>query len=106
MSNLIHCDGPGCDKTKNRDIEPRMCDTPWLHLEQGDRTPVLDFHSQGCLAAWVGGTRPAQTGTRTPEAGTPGDQPCTCRRAKADPHSKADHEAYPQLCDTTTVDGR
>lgn len=50
MSNLIHCDGPGCDKTKP--IQSRLCDNAWLMVEQGDVEPPRDFCSRACLAAW------------------------------------------------------
>ncbi|WP_157432592.1 hypothetical protein [Aeromicrobium sp. Root472D3] len=34
MSNLIHCDGANCAKTKAVRDEPRLCAPGWLMLEQ------------------------------------------------------------------------
>lgn len=96
MSNLIHCDGSGCDKTKSPTLDQRMCDTPWIHVDQGHGAAERDFCSKECLTNWS---------TGKPRAATDAE-PCTCHAAKDQPHSKAEHQAYPQLCDTTTVDGR
>lgn len=54
MSALVHCDGPGCDKTKSAAFEDRrLCDPDWMMLEASDRN--YDFHSEECLARWVTG---------------------------------------------------
>lgn len=50
MSNLVHCDGPNCDNTEPD--QRRLCDAPWLRVEQGGGEPALDFCSRACLAAW------------------------------------------------------
>jgi hypothetical protein len=89
MSNLIHCDGPDCDQTA-------LCAPDWIRVRQGQMEPVRDFCSRTCLAAWSSG-QPRAGGMAQLDG-----QPCTCHRAQADPHTKAEHRAYP----TTTVDGR
>lgn len=93
MSNLIHCDGPDCEQTKPLAGSRRLCDGDWLMLEQGEALPNLDFHSRACLAAW-------SSLLCSPGIPRPYDQPCTCHRAHTNPHTKADHQAYP-----TAVDG-
>lgn len=116
MSKLIHCDGPGCDQTKDATVGVvvrQLCEPDWLTLERdGVR---LDFHDDRCLANWTTGKPRATTdrGDRpclcTPHAnhtvaqhnGGTDDQPCTCHAAKDRPHTKAQHQAYP-----TVVDGR
>jgi hypothetical protein len=94
MSNLIHCDGPDCDQALNPDdpTDDRLCVGPWIQVGQAGH-PRLDFCSQACLAAWSS-DRPRAGGTAQLDG-----QPCTCHRAQADPHTKAEHQAYP------TVDG-
>lgn len=52
MSNLIHCDGPDCERTQNPDVDRRaLCQLPWLTLEQGDDR--YDFHHRDCLVRWA-----------------------------------------------------
>lgn len=97
MSNLIHCDGPGCDETKPD--ERRLCDAPWFHVERDDVERPRDFHSEACMARWaVGGVGDS---ARDVARNVLDNQPCTCHAAQADPHTKAEHQAYP-----TVVDGR
>lgn len=92
MSNLIHCDGPNCDKTKDINEPERLGRPGWLMLEQANG-PTVDFHDRACLTAWSTG-KPAEP--------TVDDRPCTCVRAQQWPHTKAEHQAYPT---STTVDG-
>lgn len=97
MSNLIHCDGPGCDKTTMSDLPPRRFDGgPWIHVEQGELT-TLDFHSRVCLARWAVG----DVGDRARDAvrNVLDSQPCTCHNSQIDPHTKAEHQAYPEVVD-------
>lgn len=96
MSNLIHCDGPGCDEVRdpNAPIMRRLDESEWIHVEEGP-DDTKDFHSRACLAAW-------SSLLCSPGIPDPQDQPCTCLRAHTDPHIKAEHQAYPT---TTVVDG-
>lgn len=90
MSNLIHCDGPGCDQVKP--LQRRLCDGDWLMLEQGEMLPNLDFHSRQCLTAFCAIDAPGPASNA--------EEPCMCNGSQFGPHTKAEHQAYP-----TKVDG-
>lgn len=83
MSNLIHCDGPDCNKTKDVAAAPPLCTPSWLMLEQADGLPTLDFCSRGCLAAWS-----------KPRDAIDDDQ-CMCDGSQVDPHTVAQHRPRP-----------
>lgn len=82
MSNLIHCDGPDCDETKDNTpgvIIRQLCEASWFALERdGER---LDFHDDQCLANWTTGK------PRTAAS----SQPCMCDGSQIDPHTVAQH---------------
>lgn len=91
MSQLIHCDGPGCDVTRDPDAPDmrRLGEPSWLKLERdGVRH---DFHDDQCLANWTTG-KPRVTAASAP---------CICDGAQVDPHTVAQHRPRP-----TTVTGR
>lgn len=89
MSNLIHCDGPNCDQVRdpNAPVMRRLGESGWIHVEEGP-DDTKDFHSRACLAAW-------SSQLDTPGIPRPEDRPCTCHAAQYDPHTKAEHQAYP-----------
>lgn len=106
MSNLIHCDGPDCNVTRDPNLPDMRAlgESPWVHVDQGDRLPALDFHDVNCLSRWADQHGGLSSGRRT----TAGYQPCMCHGSQVDPHTKAQHQAYPALCEptnTTVVDG-
>lgn len=96
MSKLIHCDGPDCTKTKDPGLPDmrRLGERGWIHVDQDDGE-ALDFHDVSCMGMWADDNG----GLRRPDG-----RPCTCNGAHANPHTKAEHQAYPQA--TTVVDGR
>jgi hypothetical protein len=98
MSNVIRCDGPGCDQTKGPNDEPRLCTTAWIHVDAGDGAPALDFHDTRCLGEWA--LQQPGNGPTTVVA-VNGEAPCGCDGAQVDPHTKAQHGVA-----TTPVDGR
>ena len=51
MSELTHCDGPGCAKIKDRFESRPFCAEPWIRVE--DRPGDSDFCSRACLIAWA-----------------------------------------------------
>lgn len=87
MSNLVHCDGPDCENTEPD--ERRLCDAPWLRVEQGGGASSLDFCSRDCLAAWSKAVGPADGD----------DRPCRCSPT-------ATHTASQHNVRATVVDGR
>lgn len=94
MSNLIHCDGPGCDITRDPNLPDMrgLCEPGWLRVQEGPDHP-LDFHSVDCLGRWAEANGPLRLDGRA----------CTCHGSQVDPHTKSEHQAYPQ---TTTVTGQ
>lgn len=88
MSTLIHCDGPDCAETSDPRLPDmrRLGEAGWVRLEEGPDRYLRDFHSTSCLCRWA-----EQNGAGT----SPRDEPCTCRRARNHPHTKAEHRAYP-----------
>lgn len=68
MSALVHCDGPGCDQTRDPHVfERAMFEGGWLRVDHGDGVRSLDFHSIACLQAWAleHPEDPRTTGTAT-----------------------------------------
>lgn len=96
MSNLIHCDGPGCEKTKSPNDEPRLCTTAWIHVDARDAAPAMDFHDVRCMGEWA---RQQPDNGPTTVVAVNGEAVCTCHRAQLDPHTKAEHQAYPTVVD-------
>jgi hypothetical protein len=90
MSTLIHCDGPDCTEMRDPNLPDmrRLGEDGWVHLDEGRDRQDRDFHSVECLSRWAeqnaGGRRRAN------------EQPCTCRLADLRPHTKAEHQPYPQ----------
>lgn len=87
MSNLIHCDGPGCNKTRapSDGYSIELCALPWIRVNEGTPSRTLDFCSRACLAAWT---------TGKPQA-TSDSQPCTCDGSQLDPHTISQHRPGP-----------
>lgn len=51
MSDMTHCDGPDCDKTKPRYGARRLRDGPWISLSS--RPDDVDFCGKACAIAWL-----------------------------------------------------
>lgn len=53
MTNVIRCDGPGCDQTRQPSdgFSITIADLPWLTVTASDTSH--DFHSKACLAKWA-----------------------------------------------------
>jgi hypothetical protein len=52
MSAMVHCDGPGCDMTRDPGYNERtISDAGWLHVEQDPQS--LDFCSHECVGKWA-----------------------------------------------------
>lgn len=96
MSKLTQCDGPNCDVVLDRtpgkaDVARQQVPrSAWLSVSASDR--MYDFHSRACLAAW-------SSLLCSPGIPSQDGQPCTCHRAQVDPHTKAEHQAYPTVVD-------
>jgi hypothetical protein len=52
MSNIIRCDGPACDETKDPDAPARLCTVPWIRVEPDGTSSTLDFHADACVVAY------------------------------------------------------
>jgi len=87
VSNLVLCDGPGCNETRppGDGYTIRLGDLPWIQVIVGTPSRSLDFHNQTCLAKW----------SRRESPDRPEDQPCTCTSPHQPTHTKGDHRAYP-----------
>lgn len=55
MTNLIHCDGPSCHKTKRA---RHFYEYDWFEVNQ-EAAQSLHFCSRSCLAAWAQATEVA-----------------------------------------------
>lgn len=66
MTNLIHCDGPDCDKTRDPRVSERLASSyGWFHVETAHDT-TLDFCSDVCMAAWAGSSQIARATVAEP----------------------------------------
>lgn len=63
MSNLIHCDNPDCENTRDSSRERRLHERPWLEVQQAGQR--LDFCSLDCMRRWAGPEKTSVPSPRT-----------------------------------------